>query len=135
MTKDAPKIEGELLVVRGHTLIVEDSRTSRDWSIEIETLRSVKVLKRGRRLGASLGITVGGLLGGAFNAISPSSHLVRDMITGGLGGALVGWLIGYVAGGAISPDREFFLEGMTPDQLEKMVKYLEGQARISGRHT
>jgi len=133
--KDGQQAKGELITVKASALLLLDSQTGRDDSVEIGDIAAVKVIKESKALAVGIvGFGVGALLGMLFGSFigavdegqtSPSVYMVSAAVIGAMGaapGALIGALLG--------ADKRYPFEGKSPDEIRAILEKLRRQARI-----
>jgi hypothetical protein len=135
-------ISGELIAVKKDSLLLVDSETSFDVSVNINQIQVIQVLRKSQsKLGALSGLLVGGAIGAATfgrsgsgnnddcdcpNANSSSQrNIVGGVLTAGLGA-----VVGAIIGTAVGQDKIIVLEGLSPEQKELALEKLRKKARI-----
>ena len=131
--KDGRQIEGELITVKENSLLLLD-RYGRDASIEIEEIRTIRIVKRSK---AGLGSVIGSLIAiGAVavveitaNRRSEEGALIGGVMLAGLlaiPASILGETIGAVAG----KYKTIHFEGMSDSEIREALDKLRKKARI-----
>ncbi len=129
------QIQGELIAVRKKSLILLDSESGIDASVDVGEIEIVHVLK-GPKTG--LGAISGFLVGGAIGSVAASKtsncgecphsfgrNILGGVLVGGLG-ALVGALIGSTAGN----NEIIIIQGLSQEELNVELERLRSKSRI-----
>ncbi len=152
--KDGQKMSGELIAVKKSTLLLLDSKTKIDISINVREIKSIIVGKKSKIIqGMGGGAAVGGMIGMIIGAtkkieenggetpvflfilfpllfILPSAERTANMVNGSLIGVGVGLLIGTSFGVVAEKNRHIQIEGMTDLEIQKALDKLRNKARI-----
>ncbi len=133
---DGHQVQGELIAVKKTSLLLLESESGFDVSINVTEAEIVHILKGPKTgLGAISGLLVGGLVGAAAAGKSsdcgqcPSSSsrsLVGGALVGGVG-AILGALIGSATGGS---NEIIILKGLPPEELNARLEKLRSKARM-----
>ena len=138
--KNRQLIEGELITVKANSLLLLDSGTGADVSVDIKDIVVITIVKKSKTL---VGATYGALAGGGTGAIvgtligKPAPIILSSMGAEEstiLGGIFFGFIIGAVCGGLIGAyagaDKKILLEGMTDLEIREALDKLRKKARI-----
>ena len=134
LKKDGQQVRGELIAVKQNSLLLLDSETGADVSVDIKDIKVIKIRKKsmaGR--GILLGGSVGALIGlAAYKKPEPTGLFTIDIGPGptALGGGIVGGLIGLVIGLVAGTDKTIHFEGMTDSEIKEALDKLRKKARI-----
>ena len=136
---DGQQIAGELIAVKPSSLLLLDSKTGADVSIEIEDIAVIKITKKSKAwIGGAFGFAVGSLAGISIGALIDS---IAEEDGGGLSfgsfisivaifgaiSAIPGMLIGAILGA----DKTIQIEGRPPEKIKPVLEKLRSQARIT----
>ncbi|MDH4217906.1 MAG: hypothetical protein OEY18_12030 [Candidatus Aminicenantes bacterium] len=124
------QVRGELIAVKGYSLLVLERESGADMSIDIEDVRVITILKklnatRGALYGFLIGAGVGAVLGYAADPDAPPSREATAAIAG-ISVGLIGALIGLVSG----TDETIQLEGKSDAEIQEILEKLSKEARI-----
>lgn len=131
--KDGLKIRGELILVKLNSLLLIDSETSADISVELDDIKIIKIAKKSKLfkrgvLGALAGAGTGVLL-----ITSANDHQGGQK---GLNAAVLFGCLGLICGGLWDAGKEtdeiVYIYGMFPyDDIDYALKKLRPLARLS----
>ncbi|UCE22088.1 MAG: hypothetical protein JSV46_07715 [Candidatus Aminicenantes bacterium] len=151
---DGQKMRGELIAVKKNALLLLDSKTKIDLSINVREIKFIKVGKKSKVIqGMGVGAVVGSLIGmivGATKKIEedggetpvvlyillplllmvPSGEKTENMVNGLLIGAGVGLLAGTFFGVLAEKNRHRQIEGMIDLEIQKALDKLRKKARV-----
>jgi hypothetical protein len=130
------EVKGELIAVKTTSLLLLDSSTAADTSVEIQEISVVKIAKKSRALtvgaagfgvGAVLGILYAGVID-RLDEVETSSgvYLAVPLIFGAIG-AIPGALVGAYLG----KDRVIPFAGKTDAEIKEILEKLRRQARVA----
>lgn len=133
--KDSLPVEGELIAVKDNSLLLLDSDSHVDVSIDVENIKLIMIVKKSKVL---LGIALGLLLGGGLGSLYGTSTDTYDsdlrpvafFVFGG-GGAVLGALIGGFIGASAGKDETIQIEGKSGSEINKALEQLRKSARVS----
>jgi hypothetical protein len=131
---DGQQINGELIAVKETSLLLLDSQTGADVSVEIGEIRVIRIVKKSKALlGIGIGLLaglVGGLIiGGTEKTIEGTRGEAVAIYTGAIGGPAA--LIGGIIGAAIGTDKTIQIEGKSPEETKGILEKLRRQARVT----
>ncbi len=130
-----PDIKGELNAVKQNSLLLKDSRTGADVSIDIADIKMIKIEKKsktGKRAlyGFGIGAIVGALIG---LSIEPTEKVNRfQNVPEGVewfGG--MDALAGVIVGGVLGIDKKIMIEGKSDSEIKEVLEELRKIARVS----
>lgn len=133
---DGDQVHGELIAVKKASLLLLESESGRDVSVNLNEIEIIHILKGPKTgLGAISGFLVGGAVGVAATGKSKDCGQCPDSSGRSiLGGALlggVGALIGALIGSASRGSNEIIvLKGLPQEQLEARIEEIRSKARI-----
>jgi hypothetical protein len=129
--KDGQQMKGELIAVKPSSLLLLDSQTGADVSVEIGEIAVIKIMKKSKALTGALG---GFLIGGGAGylvayatdkeyATDPDTHV---FLYYGILGLIAGW----IAGEALGRDKTIKIEGKSPEEIKAVLEKLRSRARV-----
>jgi hypothetical protein len=132
--KDGLPVGGELIAVKKNSLVLLDSYSDTDVSVDVENIRFIKILKKSKVL---LGIGLGLLLGGGLGSLYGTSTDTYDsdlrplaFIVYGGGGAALGALVGGFLCASAGKDETIQIEGKSDPEIKEILEKLNKKARI-----
>ena len=132
--KDGQSVRGELIAVKNSSLLLLDSESGADVSIDIKDVKAIRIRKKSK---ASRGWLIGGVTGslvlgvawlGAGGASEVDSPLAP--VAGFLGGLVYGGLIGAVTGIIMGIDKTYRIEGKSDSEIKEILEKLRKKARV-----
>ena len=141
--KDGHQENGELIAVKPISLLLLDSASGADVSIEVTDISAIKVIKKSRTwiglgLGALIGAGIGALLG-VTNVVDPERIGGRRVLWGSRGQkavvigaffAVPSGLLGLGIGAAAGADKKIQFEGKSDLEIQSALGELRQKARI-----
>lgn len=141
--KDGQRIKGELIAVKEQSLLLLDSETGIDVSIDIWNVKTIEIkgntqALKGRGKGSLYGFLIGGGLGvvAGVSFISslegdaePGGAILGIALYGALGGA-IGYIIGGIIGAFVKESEVIHIEGMADLEIILVLEKLRKKARI-----
>ena len=131
--KDGQQVKGELIAVKENSLLMLESESGADVSINVENIKFIKIVGTSKSLlGAGLGFLAGGVLIEGFILVS-SGYIGNGMAIGywllvfGPIGALLGTLIGATVG---EKEKIYRIDVGTQEQINMILEKLSSKARI-----
>jgi len=133
LKKDRMVLKGELIAVKPASLLLMDSQSGADLSVDIEDINTITIIKKSRaKSGLLIGFGAGLAAGTAIAKSGPrDSFMFSDqeilgmMVWSGL------TLCGLIAGIIMGTDQTFQPPAMTSKETEAVLKKLRTQARIT----
>ena len=129
--EDGRQTKGELIVVKKNTVLLLDSVTGADVSVDFRDIAAITIVKKSKTLvGATFGALAGGAIGTAVVPLigKPSPIIFSSMFTKEstiVNGLLFGSIIGAVLGGAIGAsegiDKKIQIEGMSEVEINEAM--------------
>lgn len=133
--KDGLLLEGELIAVKVNSLVLLDSDTSRDVSVDVESIKFIAIVKTSKALlGIGLGLVLGGSLGSLYGTSTDTYDSdLRSLafIVYGGGGAALGALVGGLLGASAGKDEIIQIEGKSSTEINSVLRRLRKKARVS----
>ena len=133
---DGGQIHGELIAVKKTSLLLLDTESGRDVSVDVNAIEIVHILKGPKTgLGAISGFLVGGAVGVAATGKNKDCGQCPDSSGRSiLGGALlggVGALIGALIGSASRGSNEIIvLKGLPQEEMDARLEEIRSKARM-----
>jgi hypothetical protein len=144
--KDGKEVKGELLAVRGRTLVLKEAVTLSGINAYADDLISIRIIRAkfnpiGSIIGVALGATAGFFagksmapdsrksirgFGAGFGASEAMSSFAWVCI--GIGGAVAGGVLGGLIGHAATSDEIIQIDGRSPDEIQKALTSLRSKA-------
>ncbi|NIO48576.1 MAG: hypothetical protein GTN73_03930 [Candidatus Aminicenantes bacterium] len=138
--KDGRQLTGELIAVKQNTLLLLDSETGADVSVDIKDIVAITIVKKSQALA---GATFGALAGGGIGAIvgtlvgKPAPIILSSMaadkktiLRGLFFGSIIGVVCGGLAGAETGTDKRIQIEGMSDLKIKEAMDKLRKKARI-----
>jgi hypothetical protein len=123
--------EGELIAVKGASLLLKDESTSADTSIVLDDINTIVLKKKsGTLLGSAIGLVGGATIGYGVGSTYKNDWFNLARPIGAGIGAGVGLFAGLVIGLVVSADQEFVLSQMTPKMKVEMIEKLRSKSRL-----
>jgi hypothetical protein len=133
---DGQQVKGELIAVKPSSLLLLDSQTGADVSIEIEHIKHVTLEKKSKSIqGTGLGLAIGGGAGAVFGVLMYDVIYIDLDKAGyaalfGAAGAVLGGVIGGIIGANKGKDETIQVEGKSDTEIKEILEKLRRQARI-----
>jgi hypothetical protein len=129
---DWQQVEGELIAVRGDSLLIKESESGTDVSVDIKDIRTITIKKKSKALlGAGIGLLVGAGLGWAI-ATAFEGSIGEEAVGNVIGVALVP--IGLIGGALISAragkGKTIQIEGKSDSEIKEIFEELRKKARV-----
>lgn len=132
-----PDIKGELIAVKQSSLLLKDSQSEADVSIDVEDIIDIKIVKKSKTLiGVGLGLLAGAAAGAIVGMVVHEVFIKEDFIWktqySALAGLSIGGFTGGLAGGIIGADRSetIQIEGKSESEIRKVLDDLRKKARV-----
>lgn len=136
LKKDGMAYKGELIAVKPASLLLLDSQTGADVSVEIGNISAIKIIKKSKAwaLGAT-GFFLGAACGIGFGSIIDRVGEVNTSVgvyfaIAALFGA-IGAIPGAIVGAYLGKDKIIQLEGKSAQETNAVMEKLRGQSRIA----
>ena len=146
---DGNQVQGELIVVKQNSLLLKDSQSGADVTVDIKDVNIIKIVKKSKTLAwGSIGLVSGAVYGALFGYIEgddPPGYFTwgpfpvrmdplmtaKDKALGygfyiGLSGAILGGIIGAIAG----KDKIVQIEGKSDTEIKEILEDLRKKARV-----
>ncbi len=138
--KDSRQIKGELIVVKKNAVLLLDSVTGADASVDFEDIAVITIVKKSKTLvGATFGALAGGAIGTTVVPLigKPSPIIFSSMgtkesaiVKGLLFGSIIGTVLGGAIGASEGTDKKIQIEGMSDSEIKEEMDKLRRKARI-----
>lgn len=130
--KDGQQIRGELIVVKKKSLLLMDSESGTDVSVDVGDIRKITIVRKSWTLyGAVIGALVGGiyvLSYGWKELQSEGGSYIGYFAHGGVLGGLVGAVIGTAL--RLGTDKTIQIEGRSDSEIKEALEKLRKEARV-----
>ncbi len=118
--KDSRQVKGELIAVKENSLLLLDSESGADVSIDIADIRIIRIVKKG----ALYGLAIGGGWGLLEGITGGGEGTVFETFLEGI--VLIGIPLGLILG----KDKKIQIEGMTDSEIQEILEKLRKKARV-----
>ena len=133
LKKDGQQVGGELIAVKQNSLLLKDSESGADASVDIKDIKKITIVKKSMFWkGVLYGLLIGGGGGAMWGATNPGTDAEAWVYSLALAavfgppGALIGGIIGVVAG----KDKTIQIEGKSDLEIKEVLEKLRTKARI-----
>ena len=133
LKKDRMVLKGELIAVKPASLLLMDSQSGRDLSVDIDDIITITIAKKSKALpGLALGLG-GGILAACLIgvAIHKEGTSWDDPAWGALFAVPIGTLGGLITGMIMGEDQTLDIVGKSPEEIKVVLEKLRTQARIT----
>jgi hypothetical protein len=132
LKKDRTVLKGELIAVKPASLLLMDSQSGRDLSVDIDDIITITIAKKSKALpglgiGLGAGILAACLIGAAIH--DPNAGWV-DPALGALWAVPIGTLGGLFIGALKGEDQILDIVGKSPEEIKAVLEKLRSKARI-----
>ncbi len=146
---DGPQIKGELIAVKPHSLLLLDSESGADVSVEVGEIRLIEIVKESKVLeGVGLGLLSGaaiGVLAGYLSGDDPSITVRgfgptmtgpplmtadEKALAGGTMGGILGGTLGGVGGAIVGADKTIQIQRKSDAEIKEILQKLRKKARV-----
>jgi len=134
--KDGRQVSGELITVKENSLLLKESESGSDVTIDIGDINIITIVKKPKvGKGIGFGFLIGGSVGALGTYLLAAKYEEDDMrglvvlVIGAIGagiGALLGGILGAVAG----IDETFEIEEKSEMEIKEVLKELSKKARV-----
>lgn len=138
-TDDGQTISGELISVKRDSLLLLDSESNADLSLNIAVVKTIKVFNKARML--ELGV-LGGLVGAGIQGlqgtevVDSSAHWeenpVKQSKIGFFEYAAIAGGVGVLLGAVVGIDKTIQIQGRSDAEIQEALKKLSKKARFRG---
>lgn len=138
---DGQQIRGELIAVRGASLLLMESQSGSDVAVDLNDIHVIEVIKKSKTFsGAGIGF-LEGVAGGALcgfltgeimrQNIAPKDTNARwrGAAAGGAIGGIIGALVGGIIGNAAGRPESFQIAGESQEKIKIILEKLRSHAR------
>ncbi len=124
---DGQQVKGELITVKKDSLLLLDSETNEDITVQIADIKAITVRKKSKGFQVGVyGILVGVLYGSVTrNPYKYEDRSQKQWLTGALGGAA-----GVVLGTVLGINKRIQIQGKSDPEIQKTLEKLSKKARI-----
>jgi len=134
MKNDGQQVTGELITVKKDSLLLLETETQSDLSVDIKDVNTIKIIKKKPMLGMGLGgLMLGAVARGVMHsnlekdeddpAFAPKVH--KTFTWAGIGGA-----IGIVAGAILGMNKTIRIQGRSDSEIISALEDLSKKARV-----
>ncbi len=138
---DWQQVEGELIAVRGNSLLLKESESGADVSVDITDIRIITIVKNSNLLssvcfGLIIGAGFGALIGWSGTPGEPGwgdlfhYDVTKNIIDFGIVFGLLGAVVGGITGAAGGKDKIIQIEGKSDSEIKKILEDLRKKARV-----
>jgi hypothetical protein len=131
--REGQQVKGELIAVKEKSLLLKESESGVDVSVDVREIKAIKIKKKsGALLGAGLGLIIGVGVGYEVGlSMEPKNSIVDYGFIGMLIGAPAGLLLGVAFGRyVLGADEKIQIEGASEPQIRFILEDLRKKARI-----
>jgi len=129
---------GELIAVKENSLLLLDSESGADVSVDIREIKLIEIVKKSKSLAwGGIGLVSGAVIGALIGYVEgddPPGYVLtaKDKALGygfyiGLSGAILGGIIGALAG----KDEKIQIEGKSASEIKEALEKLRKKARVT----
>lgn len=135
LKKDKMVLKGELIAVKPASLLLVNSQSGADLSVNIEDIITITIAKKSKALpGFGIGLGAGILATYLIGAAFPPSHEglapdLRDLRA--LFAVPIGTLGGLITGMIMGEDQTLEIVGKSPEEIKAVLEKLRTKARIT----
>lgn len=127
---DGQQIKGELIAVKPSSLLLLESQTTADVSVETEEIASIKIIKKSKMLlGAVVGFIAGSIVG-RLVVSGQADDVGMDVVAVRLVADGAGLAIGAAIGAGVGKDKTIQIEGQSESATKEILANLRRQARV-----
>jgi hypothetical protein len=127
---DGQLITGELIAVKPSSLLLLDSQTGTDLSIEIGQIAVIKIIKKSKALTVgAFGFGLGALLG--FMAIQEEAEVPGETLSFTVICGTLAAIPGVLMGAFLGTDKTIQIEGKSPEEIKAVMEKLRSKARVT----
>jgi len=132
---DGQSLQGELLTVLDRELVLYDQMGKKELQLSIDRVSYITVVRKskftvGLLNGAGIGVAAGIASSASNNDISWEYTPIMAPVFFGIGGGILGCIAGIIAG----EDKDYFLQGLSDVEIEKLLGSLRRYARKKDVH-
>ncbi len=143
---DGKQVRGELITVKEKSLLLLESSSGSDVSVDVADIEYIEVLKKPRTLlGAGLGLLIGGGVGALTGMMfgkdepekgeNPEDYETRSVsqkaLTIGVLFGLIGAVGGGITGASVGSEETIQIQGITEEEIRNEMIRLRFKARVS----
>jgi hypothetical protein len=127
---DGQQIKGELIAVKETALLLLDSQSGADVSVEIGEIAVIKIIKKSKALSVgAIGFGLGALYG--FSAMQEEAEVPGETLSTTIIFGILATIPGALIGAYLGTDKTIQLEGKSPEEINAELAKLRKQARIT----
>lgn len=134
--KDGQQAKGELIAVKKTSLLLKDSKSGVDVSVDINNVNAIKMKKSKTMVGVGLGFLAGAVLGAMIGLAVHGAFIKDDMFWeeqySVLVGSTIGGLVGGISGGIIGANhsKTIRIKGKSEKEINVILEDLRKKARV-----
>lgn len=143
------QVRGELITVKENSLLLLDSESGADVSVDIREIKLIEIVKKSKSLAwGGIGLVSGAVIGaltGYLQGDDPSGMITgfgppmpfpglftadEKALYGGIGWGILGGAIGGIGGAIAGADKTIQIEGKSETEIRKALNKLRKKARV-----
>jgi hypothetical protein len=135
---DGQQVRGELIAVKQNSLLLKESESGADVSVDIADIKTITIVKKskvgkgagfGFLGGASLGVVIG--LASGDDPPGFMSYTAGDKAAFlGIAFGLIGMILGAAEGASAGADQKIQIEGKSDSEIKEILEDLREKARV-----
>ena len=146
---EGQQVIGELIVAKENSLLLLDSESGADVSVDIREIKLIEIVKKSKSLAwGGIGLVSGaviGVLGGYLSGDDPSGMITgfgppmpfpglftadEKALLSGIAYGIIGGALGGIGGAIAGADKIIQIEGKSETEIKKALNKLRKQARV-----
>jgi hypothetical protein len=128
------EVKGELIAVKENSLLLKNSQTGADVSVDVKDIMEITIVKKSKLLeGGLIGLLLGGVIGFIIGSPQGDEVFISKSLAGGIGAAIgggTGALIGASIGSIVKGDKTIQIEGKSDLEIKWHLEKLRKKAQV-----